>query len=124
MRRLGIVAEQFEGEVGLDGAAEIAGAAGEEAPATIALLNPAKVVANERQCGLILLAEDELQEYVFGFENAVALELAHPVALGLLKLQEGILGAVDGPGNGGVEVRRWAVQRRHRQHDGRRRLGG
>ena len=75
-----VVAHELEGEVALDGAGEVGLAAGVHVPAAVGLLELAEVVGDQRQVRVVLLAEDELHQDVFGFEDAVALKLADPVA--------------------------------------------
>ena len=96
VRRIGVVAYQFQGEVGLDGAREIVDTAGVLIPAAIGLLNGAEVVADEGEMRIVIVAEDESQKDVFGFEDGVALEFAHPVAVGILQAEEAFGGVVDG----------------------------
>ena len=95
MGGVGVVAHEFEGEVGFDRAGKVVGAAGVHVPAAIGLLQGAEVIGDEGEIGVVFLPEDEFQEDVFGFEDGVALEFGAPVAIGLAHAYEGVLGGVD-----------------------------
>jgi hypothetical protein len=86
---VGVVAHQLEGEVGLDRAGEVGRAAGVHVPAAVLLLERAEVVGDRGELGVVVVLEDELEEDELGLEDAVALELADPVAFGLLLGNEG-----------------------------------
>jgi hypothetical protein len=127
----GGVAHQLEGQIGLDGAAQVGGAAGIHRPAALFDLEAAEVIGYWRQVGVVLLAEDELEEDELGFEDAVALELADPVAVGLLEIEQGLAGTRKGKVGGllkrGAGRRQIQINGRDRLEDGagqRRRGGG
>ena len=86
---IGIITHQLEGEVGFDGAGDVGRAAGVHIEAAVGLLEEAEVVGDEGEIGVGFLAEDELEEEVFGFKDGVALEFGAPVAVGMAFGEEG-----------------------------------
>src|SRR5262249_41127066 len=82
--RLGVVPGELEGEVGLDGAAQLEGPAGVDAPAALCRLLGEDVAGRLAADFIALTAEEGQEEDVLRLEDGVPLQLADPVAVGLL----------------------------------------
>jgi hypothetical protein len=84
MRGVGIVADQLQRVVGLDGGADIGLAAVEERPAAILALDLAQVAGEPLLHLWVDLAQEMLQQDVLGRDGGVGLQLESPVAVRLL----------------------------------------
>ncbi len=84
MRRLRVVATEFEGVVGLDRTTDVHRPAVVERPATVSALTRTQVIGELRFQVGFRLPDEMQQQNVFGRDRAVGLELETPVAVGLL----------------------------------------
>src|SRR5206468_11054892 len=81
VRRLPVVADQLQGEVGLGGGADVGGSAGEARPAARLELLAPQVLRGLSDARLAAAAEEVHRQHVLGLEDRVPLELAAPVAV-------------------------------------------
>jgi hypothetical protein len=79
-----IVAHQLQCEIRLDGPRKVGRPAGKQTPAAHGVLQAAEEVGDFGQVWVIFLFQDEFEQDVFGFQDAVPLEFADPVARGVL----------------------------------------
>jgi hypothetical protein len=84
------VAGQLQGEVRLDADAHFDGAVGVVAPAAVGPLLAEDVRRRLPHDLRALLAEEGEQQDVLGLEDGVTLQLADPVAVGPLAVQQGV----------------------------------
>ncbi len=95
VRRIRIVADQLEGEVGLDARADVEVAAGIERPAAVVGLSGPKIDRDPALKLGIDLVEEMLEQHVLRGDGRIGLELEDPVPVGLLALLEPAAGFLD-----------------------------
>ena len=111
VRRVDVVADHLQREIGLHRRADVEGAAVEQRPAAVLALDAAQVDADlALQLQVVRLAEIVAQQHVFGRDGGVGLQLEHPVAVR--------------PAGGAAGRRVARVDGARRAPDGRRRGAG
>jgi hypothetical protein len=88
MGRVGIVADEFQGEVGLDRGGDVSRAAFIDGPPASGQLLPPQVLGRFAGALLAQAPEEVQSQHVLGFEDRVALELGAPVAVRVLNGEE------------------------------------
>ena len=96
VRRVDVVADHLQAEVGLDAGRDVEGAVVVERPAAVLALDAAQVDADlALQLQVLGLAEVVLQQDELRRDGAVGLQLEHEVTVRPLRLQQGVQGAGD-----------------------------
>ncbi len=96
VRGVGIVAHELQGEIRLDGPRKIGRPAGKQAPSAFGVLQIPQIIGDLWQVGIGFLFEDEFEQDVFGFEDAVALKFADPKSGGILQTKQRVSGFLPG----------------------------
>ena len=82
MRRLGIVTDHFEREIGLDAGAHVERAGVNERPAAMVALNAPKINGNQTlELEIGIFAPKVPQQHVFGRDRRISLEFEAPMAV-------------------------------------------
>ena len=96
VRRLDIVADHLQGEIGLDAGAHVEGAGVEERPAAVVALHAPEVDGDQPfEFEVRRLAAEMLQQHVFGRDRRVGLELEAPMPVAVLTGEERLRGLRD-----------------------------
>ena len=94
MRRVGIVADHLEREIGLDAGAHVERACVNERPAAMVALNPPKIDGDQAlELEIRLFAAKMPEQHVFGGNGGVGLELEAPMAVIALQGEQRLRGA-------------------------------
>ena len=88
VRRFGIISGEFERQIRFDARAEVKRAAVEQRPSPVRPLQAAQIDRDLRLEGRVDLAQEVLQDDVFGGDGGVGLELEHPVSVRALQLEQ------------------------------------
>ncbi len=95
VRRIGVVTDQLQDEVGLDRCAHIGASARIACPTALWKLLGSQVVCRLPHLLLASSAQEVQQQNVLALENGVAFELGAPVPVGLLQTQQLLPGPQD-----------------------------
>ena len=88
MRRVDRVADKLEREIGLHAGRHVEAAADQHRPAAVRLLSTTQVVPRASLDHRIPLAEEVQDHDVFGGNCRIGLEVEHPMAIGMLQLEQ------------------------------------
>ena len=94
MRFVGGIAGEFQGEIGLDGRADVAGPAFVQGPAAVRVLLAAQVDGDLAFTFTVDRAHEVLQEQIFGRDRCVRFELEQPVPVVRLMASQRLRGAI------------------------------
>ena len=89
VRRLRIVADHFQGEIGLDAGAHVERAVVEERPAAVGALDAAEIDGDQAlQFEIRRLAAEMPQQHIFGRDRRVGLEFEAPMSVAVLTSEQ------------------------------------
>ncbi len=96
MLGIGVVADHLEGEIRLHAGADVGATLMEQRPAAVGVLDPAQIARDTRfQHVIRSFAQIMDQQYIFGRDRGIRLQLEYPVAIGPLGCQQGVQRAAE-----------------------------